>query len=76
MLELILMAGCVSFFYKMGDMERSSGLLWGGVSVLLWVGSACFLGWGVLGRALTQVGLFAGITAWNCLSDRRRRKWA
>ena len=72
MVEILLLIGCVGFFYKMGEMERSSGILWAGISLGLWFGSAWGLGWWLPGRLLTQVVLFVALTAWNCVRDARQ----
>jgi hypothetical protein len=58
----VLLLAYAIFFYRAGESEGSSGILWAGVSVLISVVVWRRLGWGWLGVLLGQVGLFAGIT--------------
>ncbi len=67
MLDLLLMTSCAAFYYKAGDMVRSSGFFWAGLSVMLWLVSAYLLRLWFAGAFGSQLVLFAGFTAWNCL---------
>ena len=69
-LGLLVMLACAAFYYKVGEAEYSSGFLPAAISILLWLGSAHFLHWGILGCILGQVGLFAALTAWNMLRSK------
>lgn len=53
---------CGSFFVKGAQMERRSGLVWGGASVLTWLAATWLLGGGLLVGVLGQMLLFAGLT--------------
>ena len=66
----LLMLGSVSFYYKVGESEYTSGLLLGGLSLLVWLVTWLALGWGALGCILGQVGIFAVLTAINIIRDR------
>jgi uncharacterized membrane protein YfcA len=67
----VIMLCCAAFYYKIGEMERSSGLLWGAISLLLWLVASYFLGWGMPGCLLIQFGLFVGLTLWNVIRGKR-----
>lgn len=71
---LVIMLACAVFYYRAGEAERSSGLLWGGISILLWLGASMLLHWGLFGCLATQFGLFAGLTAMNILRDSKKRR--
>jgi hypothetical protein len=70
-LHLVLLAACAVFFYRAADMEHGPALVWGGLSVLIYLLAWRVLGWGVLGCLLGQVALFAGITAIRMLRAAR-----
>lgn len=58
----ILVIVCAIFFYRAGEFDGSSGLLWAGLSALI---SLAIYGWlhgGFVAVLLGQVGLFGGIT--------------
>jgi len=62
-----LLLACAVFYYKAAMMEDASGLLWSGLSVLVFGITWIVLGWGWLGCLIGQAALFAGITAVNIL---------
>lgn len=66
----LLMLGSVSFYYKVGESEYTSGLLLGGLSLLVWLATWLVMAWGPLGCILGQVGIFAVLTAVNIIRDR------
>ena len=68
--HLVIMLACAVFYYKVGEAEYSSGILLAGISVLLWLGTAYGLQWGVLGCLLVQAGLSVLLTVWNGLRRR------
>jgi hypothetical protein len=68
--SLVIMAACVVFFYRAGEMEYSSGFLPAILSLALWLGGAYLLHWGLFGCILLQVGLFGALTAYNMVRKR------
>jgi len=60
--QFFLLLACAVFYYKAAMMEDASGLLWSGLSVLVFVITWVVLGWGWLGCLVGQAALFAGIT--------------
>lgn len=58
----VLVLACASFFYRVGQFERGSGVAWAGLSVLISVAIWGWLHGGMVAVLLGQVGLFAGIT--------------
>ena len=64
-LGLVVMLACVVFYYRLGESEYDSGLAIAGLSLMLWLGGAYLLHFGLLGCILTQGVLFAGLTVWN-----------
>ncbi len=62
----ILGVVCTIFYYRAGEYENSSGVVWAAlsavVSLVLWTVAHV----GFLGTLLGQVGLFAGLTLWRC----------
>ncbi len=65
-LTFILGVVCTIFYYRAGEYENSSGVVWAGlsavISLVLWTVAHV----GFLGTLLGQVGLFAGLTLWRC----------
>ena len=53
------------FFYRAGEFEGSSGLVWAGLSILISVAIWRWLHGGVIAVLLGQLGLFAGITLYR-----------
>jgi len=73
MLEIVMMATSAHIFYRMAEMEGSSGVLWAGLSVAAWIMASAYLGWLMFGGVLSQIVLFTGLTVWNCCCRGRRR---
>ena len=67
---LVVMLACAVFYYRLGEQEYSSGILLAAVSIVLWLGAGYFLGFGMLGSILVQVGLFFVLWLWNVLRDK------
>jgi len=63
---VVLLASAI-FFYRAGEFEGSSGLLWALLSVLISVAIWQWLHGGILFVLLGQVGLFVGITLYRTL---------
>jgi hypothetical protein len=64
---------CAVFYWRAAWMEKSSPIVWAGLSVAIWAGTWIGLSWGLLGCVLAQVGLFSGITLWRTLKFLRRK---
>lgn len=62
---------CATIFYRIGDEEYGRGVLIGGVSALLWIGTSCYLSWGVLACLVVQGGLFGLLTMMNTRNNQR-----
>jgi len=66
-LNFVLIVVFAIFFYRAGVSEDSPGLLWAALSVaisfLIWQ----WLGWGLLGMILGQIGLFFGISIFRVI---------
>jgi hypothetical protein len=58
---ILLIVVFAVFFYRAAEFEDESGLLWSGLSILIFVTTLFFFHWGLLGNLLGQVGLFVGI---------------
>ncbi len=63
--SILIVIGCVSLYYKVGEEEHGSGILLALISLVLWVAGSFALGLGWLGNLLVQVGLFLALTCWN-----------
>jgi len=61
------MIACAVFFYRAGEFDGSSGLLWAVLSVAISVVAWRVFGWGILGVLIAQIGLFVGITVFRML---------
>ncbi len=60
---LLVLIASVVVFGKAAQMEGRSPLVWGGLSLGLWLASTQFLVGGIVGGVLSQVLLFAGLAA-------------
>jgi hypothetical protein len=69
----IIIIACAVFYYRVGESDYDSGLLFAALSVGLWVGGSYFLGLGLTGSLLVQVSLFFGLTFWNMAQDKPKR---
>ena len=61
----VLILVCAAFFYRAGGVERSSGIVWAGLSILISVVIWRWLHGGFISVLLGQIGLFAGLTLWQ-----------
>ena len=66
------MAALAAFFHHAGDEKFGRGFLVGGISVLLWIVTAFYLGWGWLGSLAGQLFLFGLLTVINPPRSMRR----
>ena len=67
---LLIMLGCFAFYYRVGLAEYSSGLPLAGISLLLWLGAAYCLRWGLARCLLLQAGIFVAMTIWNMIRNK------
>jgi hypothetical protein len=65
-LPFILILGFAIFYHRAAEFENESALLWCGLSVLISMTTLFYFHCGFLGVLLAQVGLFAGITFFEC----------
>ncbi len=61
----VLLLACAVFFYRAGEFEGSSGVLWAALSVVISVAIWRWLHGGFVAVLLGQLGLFAGITLYR-----------
>jgi hypothetical protein len=59
---------CTAFYYKAGEMETGSGLLWAGLSLMISLATIGLNG-GVVAVSLGQVALFLGIAVFRAWRD-------
>jgi hypothetical protein len=72
-LELFVLLLCMGFFVKGARMDMRSPVLWGALSLGMWLLFTQLLGFGLSGGLLSQLLLIAGLTAWEELRERRRQ---
>jgi predicted cobalt transporter CbtA len=70
----VIMLACVVFFYRAGQMEGKSGILWALMSVVVWRVTPHVLGDGLLSQIAGQVGLFIGIAVFRVLLDELKKR--
>jgi hypothetical protein len=70
-LLLILSAG---FFVRSARREMRSPLLWGGLSVALWLLFANLIDAGLSGGLLSQLLLLVGLNGWEMLRERSAKR--
>ena len=74
MFWIVVMVASAITFFKVGDDEfEGKGWLFAGVSILLSLAGHFFLSWGMLGIALSQVGLFGLLTVYNMYAGHKDR---
>jgi hypothetical protein len=67
------MLACAVFYYRAADIEDAPRLLWSGLSILLYLLTWLWLGWGVLANLLAQVALLIGIAIVRVMRERMGR---
>jgi hypothetical protein len=68
-LPFFLLLCFAAAYYKAGEIENSSGILWAGMSVGVYCLTWFVIGWGIPGDLLGQVLLLAGITLYRVIRD-------
>ena len=61
----ILAVVCAVFFYRAGEFEGSSGIVWAGMSAVISIAIWAWLHGGLIAVLLGQVALFVGITLYR-----------
>lgn len=64
-LQIVVLVVCALTFYRAGRMERSAGLLWAVLSIVVSFLALRFLPWGLIGVFAGQAVLFVAITLWR-----------
>lgn len=71
-LPFIVLICCAAAYYKAADIENTSGILWAGMSVVVFCITWFVIGWGIPGDLLGQVALLAGITIYRVVRDSKK----
>jgi hypothetical protein len=66
---IVVLSVCAIFFYRAGRLEKSWGVLWAALSIVVSLVALRFLNWGLLGVFIAQALLFVGITAYRMWRD-------
>lgn len=61
-LAIVVLSVCALTFYRAGKQERSWGILWAALLVIISLLTLRFLSWGIIGVFAGQAVLFVGIT--------------
>lgn len=61
---------CAMFFAKGAELEHRSPLVWGGLSLAMWIGFTTVFVGGIVGGLLSQALLFLGLTAVELFRNR------
>jgi len=73
-LQLVALLVCMGWFVKGARMDVRSPVLWGALSLGLWLLFTQVLGYGILGGLISQLLLVAGLAGWEEYRERRRAK--
>jgi hypothetical protein len=60
--QFVFLLACAVFYYKAAELDKAPGLLWAGLSVLIYLLTWQVFHWGWVGCLAGQVSLLAGIT--------------
>jgi hypothetical protein len=67
---LVVAVCCAAFWYAAGEQELGSGVLWGGLSLVVSFAVIYLAGGAALAVVLANVGLLFVITAYRTLRDK------
>jgi hypothetical protein len=70
-IEFLLLLCFAAGYYKAADIENASGILWAGLSALIFFTTWRLLGWGLFGDLIGQAALLGGITAVRVIREFR-----
>jgi hypothetical protein len=68
----VMLLACATFYYKAAEMERLSGFVWAGPSVLVFLLTWFWLSGGLFGCLAGQIALFGVITLVRLLGSKRK----
>jgi hypothetical protein len=71
-IEFFLLICFAAGYYKAADIENAPGILWAGLSALIFFITWRLLGWGIFGDLIGQGALLGGITAVRVIRDFRK----
>jgi hypothetical protein len=72
--QIFLVLLCMGWFVKGARMDLRSPVLWGALSLGMWLLFTQALGCSILGGLLSQLLLIAGLAGWEELRERRRQR--
>jgi hypothetical protein len=70
-IEFLLLLCFAAGYYKAADIENASGILWAGLSALIFFTTWRLLRWGLFGDLIGQAALLGGITAVRVIREFR-----
>ncbi len=70
--QIVVLLLCMSFFVKGARMDVRSPVLWGALSLGMWLVFTQVFGCGVFGGLVSQLLLMAGLAGWEEIRERRR----
>jgi len=73
-LQILVLLLCMGWFVKGARMDLRSPVLWGALSLGLWLLFAQILGYGLSGGVLSQLLLIGGLAGWEEYRERRRQR--
>lgn len=72
--QILCLLLCMSWFVKGARMDMRSPVLWGGLSLGLWLISTQVLGYGIVGGLMSQLLLIGGLAGWEEYRERRKQR--
>ena len=72
--SIFVLIACMTFFAKAAELEGRSKLLWGGLSLVMWLGFTHFFVRGIGGGLVSQIVLFVGWAALGLLGEWKASK--
>lgn len=69
--DFVLLLACAAFFYKAADFEDAPAILWGALSVVLFLFTWLVLHWRIPGNLAGQAALLGAITVVRVFRDRK-----
>lgn len=71
-IHLVILVAFAVFFYRAAQMDRSPGIIWAGLSILVYLLTLLAFSWGYLGCVMGQIILFFGIAVVRVLMSKCR----
>ena len=72
-LQVVVLLLCMSWFVKGARMDMRSPLVWGSLSLGMWLVFTQLLGFSIFGGIFSQLLLIAGLAGWEELRERRAK---